>query len=348
MPERMPENAVGNNATGNEGYEEYLNERIMNAAAKAAAAQPNRNVERKEFMALKYTFTPTRGDMGGAFCVIFEGMTGEIVYQSLWITRPYVQKSFKPSRDWRSFTKLFPQFGPYEKLSGDKLNSLLGELFAVQDRLDLFEEGEGVSQRRLLRIEGQIRKGFERATGCFFDVACEVELLTRSELEKAKILQKPEPKEEPESEGQDSGGEESGEGGKEKSFEGTVVQCLPLVDPVRGKSASQINPGDILEVKIEGDSGPSALVQNYLETTGLAPTFPVEAIERREDKTYIYLRISEEIQGVLTLTKDLRLKAKHTEAQKQQHKHGIEDLIFFGVLGIAVIGLLLAVRFFFL
>ena len=29
-----------------------------------------------EFLALKSTFTPSRGDMGGGFCVIIEGKTG--------------------------------------------------------------------------------------------------------------------------------------------------------------------------------------------------------------------------------------------------------------------------------
>ena len=194
-----------------------------------------------------------------------------------------------------------------------------------------------------MRVEGQIRKGFERATQCFFDVSCEVEMLTRGDLERAQIIEKPaEP--EPEEKKEEKGETEK----SERSFEGTIVPCIPIVDPVWGKPASQIGPGDILEVKIEGETGPSGLVHKYLESTGQKPTFPVEVVERREDKTFIVLRISDEIEGHMTLTKDLRLRAKHTAKQREQQKHGIEDLIFFGVLGLAVIGLLLAIRYFFL
>ena len=171
-------------------------------------------------------------------------------------------------------------------------------------------------------------------------------MLTRSDLERAQILEKPAPPEEKKEEesGEDGTSEEKD---KDKSFEGIVVPCLAVVDPVWGKPASQIAPGDILEVKIEGDTGPSGLVQKYLESTGQKPTFPVESIERREDKTFIVLRISDEIEGHMTLTKDLRLKAKHTVKQREQQKHGVEDLIFFGVMLLAGIGLLLAIRYFF-
>ena len=323
--------------------EEYINAKLEDVAAKKAEVGARKPNESLNYMALKYTFAPTRGDMGGAFCMIFEGATGEVVYKSLWITRPYVQKAFKPSRDWRSFTKLFPQFGPYEKLAGDKLNTLLDELLPIQDRLDIFEDGTNSSSRRLTRVEAQIRKGFERATGCFFEVACEVELLTRGDLERAQIIERPA---EPENEEKTDENDETEK--KERSFEGTVVLCIPVVDPVWGKPVSQVEPGDILEVKIEGETGPSGLVHKYLESTGQKPTFPVEVIERREDKTFITLRISDEIEGHMTLTKDLRLKAKHTVKQREQQKHGVEDLIFFGVMLLAGIGLLLAIRYFFL
>ncbi len=49
----------------------------------------------------------------------------------------------------------------------------------------------------------------------------------------------------------------------------------------------------------------------------------------------------------MTLTKDLRLKAKNTIRQQEQNKHGMEDLMFFGMLGLLVLGLLLALRYFF-
>ena len=212
----MSENILSNND---------FNAKLLDAAHKAADSLPGKSDEPARYLALKYTFAPSRGDMGGAFCLIFEGATGEVVYKSLWITRPYVQKAFKPTRDWRSFSKLFPQFGPYEKLAGDKLNALLDELFPIQDRLDLFEEGDSVTKRRLTRIEGQIRKGFERSTQCFFEVSCEVEMLTRSELERAQILEKPA---QPEEKSEESGDGNTSSEEKDKSFEGTTFPSCSM------------------------------------------------------------------------------------------------------------------------
>ncbi|MCR4818805.1 MAG: hypothetical protein K5841_07610 [Fretibacterium sp.] len=330
----MPETLLNN---------ENINERLSATSNAVVHNLSARGTDEAEFIALKYTFTPSRGDMGGAFCLIFEGITGEIVFQSLWLTRPYVQKAFKTNRDWRTFIKLLSQLGPYEKIWGEKLNGLLPDLVSTEDLRELYEEGDAPVKRHLLRIEGHIRRGFERATQCFFDVASEVEFLTRNELVKAKILDAPE-NEEDESDEADDG--EEGEG-KEKSFKGTVIPCLPCVDPVWGKASSEIVPGDIIEVKIEGESGPSALVQKFLEETGQSPTFPVDQVNRREDKLYIYLHISDEIHGVMMLTKDLRLKTKQSYAAKKRHKTALEDLFFLTCMGLALVGLLLAVRYFF-
>ncbi|MCR5346567.1 MAG: hypothetical protein K6E38_02225 [Fretibacterium sp.] len=324
---------------------EELNARILAAANAAVQTVLEKRNEKPDFVALKYVFVPARGDMGGAFCLIFEGETGDIVHQSLWLTHPYIHKSFKPDRDWRTFLKLFPQLGPYEKVWGDRLNNLLPELVPSEDRIELFEEGDTPVKRHLLHIEGQVRRGFERATQCFFDVSSEVEFLTRSELEKAKILKSLDMSED-DDEIEEADDEEEGDG-KKKSFKGTVIQCLACVDPVWGKPSSEIVPGDILEVRIEGDSGPSALVKKFLEETGQASTFPVQQVDRYEDKMYIYLRISDEIQGIMTLTKNLRLKTKQSYVAKKRNKTALEDLFFFALLGIVLVGLLLAVRYFF-
>ena len=322
---------------------EALNAKILAAANAAVQSALEKGIVKPEFLALKYTFAPSRGDMGGAFCLVFEGATGDIVHQSLWLTRPYVQKAFKTDRDWRTFIKLFSQLGPYEKVWGDKLNLLLPDLVSREDLIELFEEGDAPVKRHLLRIEGHIRRGFERATQCFFDVASEVEFLTRGELQKAKILKAPAGVLEKD---EDEETDEEKEGEK-RSFKGTVIQCLACVDPVWGKPTSEIVPGDILEVKIEGDAGPSALVKKFLEETNQAATFPVKQVDRHEDKTFIHLHISEEIEGIMTLTKNLRLKTKQTYVVKKRNKTAIEDLVFFAFLGFALVGLLLAIRYFF-
>ena len=298
---------------------------------------------KQAYLALKYTFfTPKRGDMCGAFCLIYEGVTGRIIHQTVWLTRSDAPVAFKPSENWRSFIRLQAQLGPYDKIWGDKVAAILPDLFTEADRQELFAEGSLSMRRTLVRVENDIRKGFERATHCFFDVSSDIELLTRKDLEKAGLL-------EPlETDGTEAEEETKDEGEETKTFEGTLIQCLPIIDPVWGRAVSDLTPGDLLEVTIQKDAGgASGLVQKFLESTNQTPIFPVEEVDHREDKTYVYLRISPEIMGLLTLTKDLLLRTKQTSLDKEQRRTALDDLVFFAMLGVALVGLLLAIRYLF-
>lgn len=298
------------------------------------------------YLALKLLFfTPKRGDVAGGACTIYEGATGETILQTFCLTRSVPSLGFKPTEGWRTFNKLVSKIGPYDRTWGDKIEAILPDLFPDEDRIALFDEARSSppSKEVLSRVEGKVLKGIERATHCTLSMSCAVELLRREQLEEASLLEpkggaKPTPKQEDAPEAED---------GEEKSFEGTVIPCIPRLDPVWGKSSTEVVPGDLLEVGLAEGGGPSGLVMKYLESTGQSPIFPVEEVDRRDNKTYIYLRISEELQGLLTLTKDLRLKTKRTVVEEKRHKSAMEDMLFFGALGLALVGLLLALRYLF-
>ena len=124
-----------------------------------------------------------------------------------------------------------------------------------------------------------------------------------------------------------------------------LVQCLPLIDPVRGKAVSELLPGDFLEVQIASGTGAGGLLQQFLKATKQPSIFPVESIEKHEDKIYIYLTINEEMRGLLTLNKDLRLRTKSLLPEKQNKSSGRENFIFFTFLGFALLGFFLAVQY---
>ena len=85
--------------------------------------------------------------------------------------------------------------------------------------------------------------------------------------------------------------------------------CTPQVDPVRGKASSEIIPGDIIGVKIEGE-GTSALVNKYLEENNIEPLFPVDEIKETAGKKFLYVKISDEIRGAISITKDIKIRVK--------------------------------------
>lgn len=313
--------------------------------------------EEPEYLALKSTFTPSRGDMGGGYCVVFEGKTGKTVFQVFWLAKPYASGvMIEPSQNWRKFVKALPQMGPLDKDWGDKLHEQLKDILTLNEKRKLYEN---YTRPKLRQLESIIRRAFEGVSQCVFSAVTDAEPVGRPELERAKIV-KPLPpspaelarqkREQEEREKAEQEEKEKQEAKKEGNFEGTIILCQPLLDPVKGKASSEIAPGDIIGVKIEGD-GTSALVKKFLEENNIEPLFPVDEIKEMAGKKFIYVKISDEIRGAIGITKDIKIRVKEDPAQAKSEGKGasfIGDIFFFGVLGIAAIALIFVIRYFFL
>ena len=317
-----------------------------------ASAEQSKN-DTPEFLALKSTFTPSRGDMGGGFCVIFEGKTGKTVFQAFWLAKPYKTGVLVESTQvWRRFVNSLPQMGPLDRDWAEKLQAQLKEILKVDEKKKLYENYTKVKLRQL---ESIIRRSFEGLAQCVFSSTTDAEPVSRAELERAKIVKPlpPSPEEVARKQREDEERKQAEEEEKvkeESNFEGTIIMCHPVLDPVKGKATSEIVPGDIVGVVIEGE-GTSALVKKYLEENKIEPLFPVEEIKEIAGKKFFYVKISDEIRGVLTITQDIKIKIKESEVtvkQRRENSSFMGDVIFFGMLGVAAIGLIFVIRYFFL
>ena len=319
-------------------------------------AEPVKKHEDPEFLAVKSTFTPSRGDMGGGFCVIFEGKTGRTVFQIFWLAKPYAKGQIpEAAKDWRTFVKGLPAMGPLDKDWAEKLQAKLKEILTAEEKKKLYEN---YTKAKVRQLESIFRRSFEAVAQCVFSAVTDAEPVGRPELERAKII-KPLPptpeelarmqREKEEQEKKEQEEREKEEAKKEGNFEGTIIMCTPVVDPVRGKASSEIVPGDIIGVKIEGE-GTSALVNKYLEENNIEPMFPVDEIKETSGKKLIYVKVSDEIRGYVSITKDIKIKVKE-QPQPEQPKQGMSfmgDMFFFGLLGVALVALLFVIRYFFL
>ena len=293
------------------------------------------------YVALKCTFITSKqvGDLCGAFCLIFEGTTGKTLFQAFWVTHADSLADLSPSQGWRTFNRLSSRIGPYDRTWGEKLAPLIPELLPTADRAELYRAGPQDAERILSRISEAIRKGYERVSHYLLDVSCDIERPGRDELIEAGLLEAPE--------GRGGFSEETAAEEGPKSFSGILVQCLPLVDPIHGKPLADLVPGDVLEVQIQSTVGAGGLVQQFLQATKQSSIFPVESIDRRKDKTYVYLTINEEMRGLLTLTKDLRLRTRLMANDRRRRIGFFDNLIFFLFLGLALAGFFWAIRYLF-
>lgn len=286
-----------------------------------------------------YFYTPKRGEIWGAFCFLFNGTTGESMDNVFWVTRSLAGPAIDVNMGWRELNKLIPGMGTYEKSLGEKLIVSMLESFTPTARIELLKEADPTE--RLLKLSGEIRNGFERTTHYFLEFKTALERLTRQDLISAGLLAK---------EGEEASTPEAEKSEEEqKSFAGTLITCLPVIDPVHGTPVSELRPGDMLEVKIQGGVGAGELIQKYLTSTNQDAVFPVESIEKKDgDKTFVFLTINDEIKGLITVTKDLRLRTlKIGSRKKTTITINTDNLIFFGTLGVAVLVILLVIRFVF-
>lgn len=282
----------------------------------------------RNYAAFKCCFyTPKRGDILGAFCLLFNGLTGEVLDNVFWVTRLNEPIPLDINTGWRELNKLIPEIGPYEKALGAKLLSILHENFSPQTRRELIQSHDNTEI--LQALSEHLRKNFERVALYFLEFDIALERLERQNLVEAGVLL----------DNDDTAAPAAGdtEVKETKTFMGTLVQCLPVIDPVKGKPVSELEPGDLVEVKIQGAFGASSLIRQYLSSTHQEALFPVESVQRKDDdKVFVFLTINEEIKGLVTVTKDLRLRTiRIGEGKKKLPSVRVDTLVFLGTLAIA-------------
>jgi hypothetical protein len=282
-----------------------------------------------------YFYTPRHGDVRGAFCMLFTN-TGDILDNLFWVTRSMSGADIDVMAGWRSVNKNILDMGAYEKALSEKLCAVMFDIFTPSVRAALLESAEAAEQ--LESLANDLRSSFERSVHYFMEISIRLERLSHQSLLDAGVLP-------PEEGTEEKSPSETGE----NIFSGTVITCLPVIDPVWGKPVSELVPGDMVNVTIQDEPGVAELIQNHLDSTDQQTVFPVIAIERKEnDKTCVLLHISEEIRGLITLTKDLRLNVLNPiEEKKPSFAINVDNVIFFGTFSIAVVVILLVIKFLF-
>jgi hypothetical protein len=283
-----------------------------------------------------YFYTPKRGDIRGAFCYLF-AEDGTLLDELFWATRDMNGVDIDVATEWRTLNKNIPSMGAYEISLVDKLGGMALEILTPAVRAELLQSAD-ISEK-IESLTEELRNAFERATHYFLEIKLRLEILSYQDLIDAGVQATKEEK-------AAAGASSPFRSEEEKSFTGTLITCLPIIDPVRGKPVSELVPGDLLNVKIQGGVGAGEMIQKYLVSMNQEAVFPVETIEMKsDDKTYVLLNISDEIHGLITVTKDLRLSVvQRASARRRVISFNADNVIFFGTLAIAVIVVLLAVK----
>ncbi|MDR1622101.1 MAG: hypothetical protein LBS00_06985 [Synergistaceae bacterium] len=324
---------------GQEPNTQEKNREDLSTPAENQGSPLSSNETSQVYGALKcYFFTPKRGDIWGAFCFLFNGTTGETLENVFWVTRLLISPPLDVNMGWRELNKTIPSMGVYEKALGDKLITTMLEIFPPSVRVELSRSTDAPARANFLATE--IRNAFERTTHYFLELKMTFERLSREDMINAGVLSK---------DGTEATPDNPPVQEEEKSFAGTLITCLPVIDPVRGTPVSELVPGDVLEVKIQGGIGAGELIQQYLNSTNQEAVFPVLTVEKKDDdKTYVMLDINEEVKGLITVSKDLRLRTlRRKTPQRTTIVVNMDNVIFWGTLIVALTVILFVIKFLF-
>ncbi|MCL1941711.1 MAG: hypothetical protein FWG09_07195 [Synergistaceae bacterium] len=265
--------------------------------------------EEKIYAAVKGIFYTPKADNSGAFCVIYKGDTGKIIFRELW----GVRSNNKPASDifesWENFIKDMNKIGAYDRDSSEKLMPLIEQAFGANIIEYLYKN---IDETETLHTE--IRKELENSLRYLVEVEIHGELFGNERAEKGGLLRDGDKKEEPAAEPAQEDNSESLLG--VLNLGGFPLMCQPIINPVNGCPVSRIKIGDMVHVMIPESNDVAKKVMDFVRLQGLEAAFPVTIIQTMESgSTVIVLKINEEINGVLNLSSDMMLK---TDVQHSQ------------------------------
>ncbi|MDD2207092.1 MAG: hypothetical protein WCQ97_04850 [Aminobacterium sp.] len=274
-----------------------------------------------KFLAVKVRFdSRKRGDVGGAFCLLCEGTSGDIFDESYWVSSKGFPERFSVNASWESVRKaLIDLRGPdlrahFEKVLWNKLRSIVRDLMTPTQLNLIFSQDKGEKQ-----IEDVLHEQLKEAFRTEIEMQISVERFNKARLELSGLGQE-EKKEEKE---EKTTTNVIGEGGIQ-------ISCNPFVDPVRGKAASELVENDCIWVSFE-DTGLSGFIKRTLEQTSEKPVFPVRSVEKLPTGLVLAkIAISEGVQGLVRVSGDIKVRVESEHSMEKISPFPLRLLVWIG------------------
>jgi hypothetical protein len=259
------------------------------------------------YIAVKGKFQPRKkDDLRGAFCLVAQGVTGEILALKSWIGSQNLPESFDIKAAWES---VFSYIDKLEVVRGDKnyrrLEDLLYNFFnnttinkLFSKKLDLNEVQKSLSQ--------VIMSVFK------FDLMTEINVEKFNEIRfKLSPLAKKDVEEM-----QPKGDEEKGQ---EQIVQAITLNCIPMLDAINGKAVADLRENDTVEVSISSSSPVGKFINELFLANKLIPAFKVKSIQTLPSGDYlVHLFISDGVDGVFKSSGELKVKVSNENIQQKK------------------------------
>jgi len=258
------------------------------------------------YVAVKGKFqSRKKDDLKGAFCLVAQGVTGEILALKSWIGSSDLPQSFDIKAAWES---VFSYIDKLEVVKGDKNyrrfedllyyffnNTTLNKLFS--EKIDLTEVKKALSQAimNVFRFDLIAEIDVER----FNEIRFKLSPLAKKDVEEVQ------PKED---EGKS----------QQQAVQDVVLTCIPVLDAIHGKAVADLKENDTVEVSIASSSPVSRFVNELFSVNKLSPAFKVKSVQVLPSGHYLVrLFISDGIEGIFKSSGELKVKVADKLIQKK-------------------------------
>lgn len=257
------------------------------------------------FVAVKGRFEARkRGDLNGGFCLVADGISGELLDATYWVGSQALPEAFQIQASWESVRASLRQIPVLpEKTLWKQLDQLLNRLFPATALNLLFRDPESVQPKI-----GSLKEGLSRTFRVDFTCELQVERFHRLRLDMSPLAASSAPPPETASPSAPPKGPEIAE---------IRIPCRPHLDPVRGRPLVDLRPGDLIQVVVEETTGLGRLIARILARTGRVSAFPVETVEvLPSGDILVRLSISEGVHGTFKMSGDIRVRLNAPESSR--------------------------------
>ena len=316
-----------------------LSDDVQSLQCEAESVEPFQSSQCEEYsyVAVKGVFYTPKADNAGAFCIIYSGENGKVIFRELWAIRSNKEPVTNLVANWEHFIRDMNKIGGYDKESSQKLLPLIVKALNNNIKDYLYNN---ISETEFAATE--IRKAIEKTLHYLVEIKVDAEIFGEERAKKGGVLRDktitPE---------QTKNNENRGIMSLIKLY-GIPIICDPVIDPVHGSPVSKLKIGDIVHVTIQETNDIAKKVTDLIRAKRGNLAFPVMYMQTMESGNNVaLLKISEEISGVLNISPKLMLKintAGNAENLYNMSFNPISLILPFGVVLFFILLLYLIAR----
>lgn len=279
------------------------------------------------YMAIKGKFQSKRqGDLNGAFCLVAQGVTGDILVLKSWVDFESLSQSFDIKATWESvFSYICKLENVKYKQAQRRFEDLLYNFFTNTTLNRLF-----TSNLSLAELQKSLSQAIANTFRSALVLDIDIEKFNQIRYKLSPVAGKSA------EEGIPQGQE--GQENLQQAVKSVTLACVPRLDVIKGKAVADLRENDEIEVSIASSYPLGKFMNRLFATNKLMPVFKVKSVQQLPSGAYmVRLFISDGIEGVFKSSGELKVRTMEKANQRKKSLYFFVFLTLIMLIGFFVL-----------